>query len=168
MKTENNCTNDLARLEDFPLVTCLKCSWVSFGVSLAHATNEIESFNKYYETLKRMKTKTATCTDTPLALWYAPGSKLDALIAKEVMGFEVRTFRPSSDLIQAMMVVEKLNPLLFQIERENCCGVRYDCKLYNDPDCKDTVRSFSEISLPHAICLAALRFVRIKGIGDYR
>lgn len=31
--------------------TCLKCGWVAFGITRERAKNEVESFNKYFDTL---------------------------------------------------------------------------------------------------------------------
>jgi hypothetical protein len=33
--------------------TCLKCGWVAFGVTRAHAEEEVKKFNEYFSTLSK-------------------------------------------------------------------------------------------------------------------
>ncbi len=41
----------MTRPDKFKTVTCLKCGWVYFQVSLAYAKNEVKRFNEYFDTL---------------------------------------------------------------------------------------------------------------------
>jgi len=113
---------------------------------------------------------------------------IDALIAEHIMGLEVcayygfggapndelvtvcRSSYPnngyfklpsySTDIKIAWEIIEKLDYLWFEVGRENCCGVRYDCVIYNNPELEDKV-IVTKSTASLAICLAALK---IKGI----
>ena len=73
----------------------------------------------------------------------------------------------SSDIAAAWGVVEKVNKdLSFEVKvlRENVLGVRYDCIVWTGLDRKINITS--EISAPHAICLAAIQALDGKSIKD--
>lgn len=61
----------------------------------------------------------------------------------------------STHIAAAWIVVDKLARLSFGIDREQCFGVRYDVRCYDDPDMRDKVRATAETA-PLAICRAAL------------
>ena len=104
--------------------------------------------------------------------------EIDRQISTEIMGWNApltihtepdgsRTFLApaySNDITYSIKVIEKLDNLSFNINRENCAGVRWDLNTYNDPDMKDKVSLNCQESLPLAICKLALKYKRSKGV----
>lgn len=101
-----------------------------------------------------------------------PGMELDLEIAKKVMGIHYESYvhpdgscdpyipHYSTEIKYAWKVLEKINQNLsfeVKISRENVMGIRYDCTVWTDPD--NFFNITSEISAPHAICMAALKSI---------
>jgi hypothetical protein len=107
-----------------------------------------------------------------------PGRELDALVAEMVMGWspvsggwrtstgQIRTwesvsgvpgFKPSTDIVAAWQVVERLREqgLLVNVDTFANC---YDAYVFNEAG--EEIICFSAVATaPHAICLAALKAV---------
>lgn len=73
----------------------------------------------------------------------------------------------ANNLVSALEIINRLNPLSFTLSRENCCGVRYDVTIYNNYDCTDKVHVCND-SAATAICLAALKYTANRPKNRYR
>ena len=67
-------------------------------------------------------------------------------------------------IADAWMLMEKLDWFWFQVGRENCDGVRWDVRTYDDYDCKaeDEINVTCEDTAPLAITKACLEAVGVE------
>lgn len=101
------------------------------------------------------------------------GRDLDALVAEKVMGVTKQQFtamfRPSTDIQCAWLVVEKLKLSVMWTGKKWGAGEAWDIYFHreDDPEEDDAVYDGSikhwatSDTAPHAICLAALKAVRV-------
>ena len=75
---------------------------------------------------------------------------------------KLKTWKPTENMSDAFEVIAELGNLSFNIDIENCMGIRYDVRTYDDPDLKDAVQINCEDSLPLAICKLALKYEGIE------
>lgn len=66
----------------------------------------------------------------------------------------------STNIVAAFDVLVKLNMMYAEVKlsRESVCGVRYDCTIYDNHDCKPIFNSTADTPAM-AICLSALKAV---------
>ena len=69
-----------------------------------------------------------------------------------------------TSIAAAWMLLEKLDWFWFQVGRENCDGVRWDVRTYDDYDCKaeDEINVTCEDTAPLAITKACLKAAGVK------
>ena len=77
---------------------------------------------------------------------------------------EVWKWNPCESIADAWMLLEKLDWFWFQVGRENCDGVRWDVRTYDDYDCKaeDEINVTCEDTAPLAITKACLKAAGVK------